>query len=348
MKNVLFATTALVAMAGSAMAASHGSNISLDWSGDFEAGYNDDVENGAFGSASLGLDVTVDFGDSVVGSVGIDFDSAGAIVSYIQFEYDSGSSLSALLRFGDLNDEGASERYYADRDGMALDVENHDSTNDIVAEVTFGSISVAAGCQIDTVAPAGACLGYNVGAGATFGSIELGLGYDDSANAGGQRTAVSADTTFGSFDVGASYITNGTDNSIGVEVGGTFGAIEVGVYYASNSAAANAYGVSADYSAGALTIGVYYDNDGANSYGVDLGYAITDSLTANAGYFNGTADVLSVNGTVTTATTSGFYYVGVDYAVNDNISATLSYATANEFGAPEYKQGITALITAEF
>ena len=390
MKNVLFATTALVAFAGAASAASHGSNVTLDWSGDFEAGYNDVIEGGVFGSASLGLDVTVDFGDSVTGAIGFDLATAGITWSYVEFNYDAGSSLTAMLRYGDLNDKGASERYYSDRSGMNVDVENHDGGNDVVAEVSFGSISVAAGCEVDTAAAtAGQCLGMNVGVGATFGSIELGVGYDDGSNGQNTATAVSADATFGAFSLGVSYAdgstvvsvkdvadTNDADatvnpgatvyivaqNSIGVEVGYDISdSLSVGAYYAMNSVDGDSYGVSADFSAGALSLSAYYDHsivfgatlpvgtdvdgDGfytggqtaalvtTDSYGLDLGYDVSDMLTMNAGVFNDGAFV---------------YYIGVDYAVNDNITATLSYATSDAISGPEYKDGITALITASF
>ena len=366
MKNVLFATTALVAMAGSAMAASHGNNIDLAWSGDFEIGYNDEVTGGSYAAASLGLDVTVDFGDSVTGAVGIDFATTGTTWTYVEFNYDAGNALSASLRYGDLLGAGASERYYSPADGMAVGVETHDGGNDVVAEVSFGSISVAAGCQV----AANVCQGINVGAGATFGSIKLGLGYDSNELVAPLQRgviAVSADATFGKFNVGVSYASGSAaaaippvfgpppvpgvpaklaETSLGLAVGGTFGAVEVGAYYAANSVAADAYGFTVDYSAGAMTVGAYYDAAAATSYGLDVAYDVSDSLTANAGYFNGSATVYTLG--TPAATVGGYYYVGVDYAVNSNITATLSYATADAFGAPEYAQGISAFITASF
>ncbi len=344
MKNVLFATTALVAMAGAASAQS------LTWSGDATVGYNDVIEGGVFADGSLSVKGSVDLGDNVTASASfkvVTFDASGIAIGtgvpIVAVNFDNGT-LAASLTWGDLNDGGASELYYADRSAMALDVENQDDNiNDgyaIVATVGFGDFNVAVGC--DGIAD-NVCDGFNVGAGATFGSIKVGLGYDDAANANGSRTALSADATFGSIDVGASYITDGTDNSIGLVASTTFGSVDVGAYYAMNSAAliTDGYGLTVDYAAGAITVGAYYDNkdDGtgtntaASSYGVDLGYAVTDQLTANAGLKNA--------GTMV-------YYVGVDYAVNDNISATVSYATANKISGPEYKDGITALITASF
>ena len=330
MKNVLFATTALVAFAGAASAASHG-GATLDWSGEVTAGYNDVLEGGLFFDGTLTVDGSVDLGDYVTASIAWDvvtFDESGVDlgddIPTITIGFDNGT-IAAKLIAGDQDDDGASEMWYADRDGMDLDVWNWDNNaNDFTAVVEFGNFGVAA-------TTCSSCSGTSYGATATFGSIELGLGFDDGA--GPNNTAVSADATFGSFDVGASYITDGTDDSIGIAVGGTFGSIEVGAYYAINSSAPDAFGVDATYTAGALTVGAYFDDDGTSSYGLDVEYAVSDMLTASAGLFD--------DGTMV-------YYVGVQYTVNDNISATVSYATADEISGPEFKDGISAFITATF
>jgi len=349
MKTVLFATTALVAFAGAASAASHDSGATVSFSGNMTAGYNDAVKGGLYYDTDLDLAASVDFGDNVTAkltyqlvSTADNVEAGTDIDPTVEITY-TGGSLTASLKYGDLGDKGASEYFYGDRDGMAVDVENHDADRDVRALLEFGSFGVAAGCQITGL---GDCAGLNVGAGATFGSIELGVGYDDGSSGQTAVTAVSADATFGSFEVGVSYATSTPENSVGVTVDSTFGAIKVGAYYASNSASSNAYGVSVDYAAGALTLGAYYDSATINSYGVDVGYAVSDSLTASAGYFNGEASVYTAG---TKADTVGsYYYVGIEYTVNDNISATVSYATANEISGPEFKQGISAFISADF
>ena len=337
MKNVLFATTALVAMTGSAFAASHGgmSGTTVAFSGAMTAGYNDVIEGGMFYDADLDLTATVDFGDSVVATLTTQVangDETGGTFVFtptVDIAY-TGGSYSASLRVGDMNDKGASEYFYKDRSGMAIDVENQDNGTHARALVEFGNFGVAVGCDLTG---SNACTGMNVGAGATFGSIKLGVGYDSAATTGGARTGVSADATFGSFDVGASYITDNTNNSIGVKVGTTFGAAKVGAYYAMNSAAADEFGVSVDYTSGAMTVGAYYDNNGASTFGVDVGYAVSDSLKASVGVKSGG---------------STDYYAGIVYDVNSNISATVSYATADAISGPEFKDGITAMITAKF
>ena len=344
MKNVLFATTALVAFAGVASA-----EATVDFSGEINAGYNDVIEGGLFWSADLDALFTVDLGDNVAVTASAtllswsqDSSASTADLDYVEVAY-TGGSFTAALKYGDLGDKGASEYYYSDRDGMAIDVENHDGTEDVRAMVTFGAFGVAVGC--DNVSNGDCDDGFSVGLGATFGSIELGVGYDeaDSGNSDGgndesaETIGVSADATFGAMSVGVSYATAGSDDSIGVAVGYTISdALSVGAYYALNNNDDDAYGVSVDYSAGALTVGAYYDgvsNGGQDEFGVDASYAVTDMLTANAGMFN--------DGTTV-------FYVGIDYAVNDNITATVSYADADEISGPEYKEGISAFITATF
>ena len=339
MKNVLFATTALVAFAGAASAASHASGVTLDWSGSATAGYNDVIELGLFWDLDLGIKASVDLGDSVTASVdwtAVVADETGVTVggeiATVTIAFDN-DTISAKLIAGEQDENGASEMWYADRDGMALDVNTWFlGASDFTAVVEFGNFGVAA-------TTCSSCTNVSYGAKATFGSIELGFGYDDTTT----NTAVSVDATFGSFDVGASYITDGTDDSIGIAVGGTFGSFDVGAYYALNSGAtiADGFGVSVDYSAGALTVGAYFDsvddgsvsNTSVSSYGVDVGYEMSDVLTASAGVFD--------DGTTV-------YYVGIEYTVNENISATVSYATANEISGPEFKDGISAFITATF
>jgi len=334
MKNVLFTTTALVALAGAAAA-------EVGFSGAVTAGYNDEIEGGLFWEADLDLTGSVDLGDNVTAEVTVQmgdwFNDGGtdhnAITAEIAY---TGDTLSASLKFGDLGDKGASEYFYSDRSGMELDVENHDGTEDVRALLEFGNFGVAVGCgEVGN----GTCDdGMNIGAGATFGSIELGIGYDEDAGGQTQVTAVSADTEFGAISVGVSYATSSTDpeGSIGVEVGfDVSDALGLGVYYAANDVGDDAYGASVDYTAGALTAGVYFDHTpgGVDEFGVDVSYAVNDMLTANAGYFDDGA---------------GVFYVGMDYAVNDSITATVSYADADEISGPEYKDGITALITASF
>lgn len=398
MKNVLFTTTALVALAGAASA-------EVAFSGELTAGYNDVIEGGLFWEANLNLSASVDMGDNVTATLSVDVtewaDGADGVGSNATVEIAyTGNPFSASLKMGDLGDEGASEYFYADRDGMALDVENHDGNSDARALVEFGNFGVAVGCHV----AANECAGMNVGLGATFGSIELGVGYDDGANGQAERLGVSADAAFGALSVGVSYLSasshgyghdefdaNDADDTIvgggGAGIDFTYAedtyavaigydvsdAISVGAYYASNGYSGDAYGASASYTAGALSLSAYYDHevssswagmdgmdldgdgsytgfqwgtDTVDSYGLDVAYAVNDQITANAGI-----NMLSESDNRAAVADKGdttLWYVGVDYAVNDNITATVSYAEGDEISGPEYKDGISAFITASF
>jgi hypothetical protein len=376
MKNVLFATTALVAIAGSAMAASHGGAPAISFSGDVEAGYNDEHMGGLYVIGDVGAKASVDMGGNITASVawgGIHYDASSATPITIsnkitaEFVY-TGSSYTASLRLGDMNDKGASEYFYKDRSGMALDVENQDNhNNDVRALIQFGNYGIALGCgqpsNVTATTPnalgtLGACQGMNVGLGATFGSIKLGVGYDDAANlnktnVASPRTAVSVDTTIGSIDLGLSYITDNTNNSIGVTVGKTFGSVKVGAYYAANSGLpVDAYGLSLGYASGAMDVKFAWDHAASDVYSVDASYAVSDALKFKAGYTNGSETVYTAavnpGPAVKGPVVGSHYQVGVEYKVNSAISATLAYSNADGFGAAGYNQGISAFITASF
>ncbi len=364
MKNVLFATTALVAMTGTAMAASHGgmSAPAISFNASVEAGYNDEHMGGLYATGDAGATATVDLGDNVTATVswaGINFDQSSATPITLsqkvtaEFVY-TGSAYTASLLLGDMNDKGASEYFYKDRSGMKLDVENQDNRNDARALIQFGNYGVAVGCNAPASNRLGACDGMNIGLGATMGSVKIGVGYDDAANAGGARTGVSVDTTIGSIDLGVSYITDNTNNSIGVTVGKTFGSVKVGAYFAANSAATapDGYGLTLGYSSGAMSIDAAWDHLATDTYTVDASYAVSDALKIKLGYSNASETVYTAPANpgpaVKAPSTADHYQVGVEYAVNSNVSATLAYSNADGFGDAAYNQGISAFISASF
>lgn len=344
MKNVLFATTALVAMAGAVAAQEVG------FSGSLTAGYNDETNGGLFWEANLELSASVDLGDNVTASVDVtlfEWDGVSSDTDFsptVEIAY-TGDPLTASIKFGDLNDKGASEYFYADRSGMEEDVANHDGNQDVRVLLGFGNFGLAVGCG--DVANGDCDDGINVGAGATFGDFKIGLGYDEGAGAQSEAIAVSVDTTFGALDVGVSYIdVTGNQTSLGLEVAYTVSdALSVGAYFADNSVDGSGYGVNLDYTAGPLTAGVFFDYDASESqdeYGVEVAYQVTDMLTGYAGFMSGSFDQISGPGV------GDFFYVGAVYAVNDNISATVSYSDMDEEGNPEFMQGVTASITGTF
>ncbi|MBL4871874.1 MAG: porin [Rhodobacteraceae bacterium] len=348
MKNVLLTTTALVIFAGAASA-----EVSLSAGADL--GYNDLVNGGLFYDVNIDLTGTFDLGDGYAATIsyGFDFDNSGGLAYPVPWSGASTASFDTFptieitspygsLKGGDLGDKGASEYFYKDRDGMAIDAENHDSSTrfDVRALVEFGNIGLAVGGAGDG---AGGIDGLSVGAGTTFGNITVALAYDeaDAALAGDTvlaTTGVSLDTTVGGASIGLSYISDTVDTSTGVAVGFDVSAdLSVGVYYANNSGGDDMYGVTAAYTMGALALDVYYDSgNGAtvDTMGLNVSYDIMADLTGYAGVYN---DSLT-----------SVFYVGAVYAINDNLTATVSYADANEIDGPDFKDGTTVMLSASF
>ncbi|OUS04142.1 hypothetical protein A9Q96_14360 [Rhodobacterales bacterium 52_120_T64] len=336
MKNVLLTTTALVLFAGAAAA-------EVSWSGGADIGYNDsdEFDTDLFYDANVDLLGSFDLGDGYAATISYGFD-----LEVDELSNDDNPTIEITAPFGslkggDLNDKGASEYFYKDRDGMSVDVENHDTKArfDVRALAEFGAFGVAVGTQ-----DADPDTGLNFGAGGTFGDVTVGFGFDDEDNAGGQRTAVSADMAFGAASIGVSYASiDGGQDSTGIAVGYDVSAdLSVGVYYADNSVDGGNYGGSVDYAMGDLTVGLYYDFIDAgdyNQFGIDASYALMDNVTLYVGY-------LDLDGEVTSDDDGG--YVGVVYAINDNLSATISYAEGYEISGPEFRDGTTVMLSASF
>jgi hypothetical protein len=227
---------------------------------------------------------------------------------------------------------------------------------------TFGDISFGLGYDDDD----NGVQVTAVSADTTFNGITVGVSY--AAAVGSTASfAVDANDAAAAADPaveGTDFNTTTTvydENSIGLELGFEVSSdLSVGAYYANNSVAGDAYGVSASYTTGALTVGAYFDHTVAYGYpgtgvdadadgyeagagtlaasendewGIDVSYAVSADLTAYAGYFD--------DGT-------GVSYVGATYAFNDSLSATVSYAEADEISGPEFKNGTTVMLSASF
>ncbi|MCF6273484.1 MAG: porin [Rhodobacteraceae bacterium] len=371
MKNVLFASTALVAFAAAGVASAQDSAVTVDWAAEFTLGFyaaenpglgNNIADEGFYTDGSIGISAAVDLSDSVSASLDwdvLEFDGATgtALANNLPTAavmFDNGT-IEASLTWGDLNDGGASELYYEERRLMRVELENHDSSTSpaVVAELVFGKYSVAAGCELSGTNN-GVCQGANFGLGATFGSVDIGVGLDR-ISAGVQDLgvlAISADATFGAFEVGASYAAsidnanaNAAENSIGLKARYDINdAISVMAFYTRNTEVGyeNSYGIDVDYTSGAIDLTAYFElrdeaGNGERAFGIDGSYAVTDTLNVLAG--------VNID-SVWTDTTN--YYVGVDYEVNDNITAGLAYNSGDETGDAEYKEGIDAWLSASF
>ncbi len=132
------------------------------------------------------------------------------------------------------------------------------------------------------------------------------------------------------------------ETSVGVAVGYDVSAdLSVGVYYASNDVAGDNYGASASYVMGAMAVDVYYDHvdlGDMEQFGFNASYAVSSDLTVYAGYFDADGEIGADEGG----------YAGVVYAINENLSATVSFAEADEIDGPEFKDGTSIFLSASF
>ncbi len=331
MKNVLFTTTALVAMAGAAAADSH---AGVSWAGDVEVGYNDVIDGGFYVDGGLDLTGFVALENDVTVEVTFGADIYGP-GSNTHLEWDDFPTLvvtTNLLTFTAGTIESAGADNYSAVDGMGGTAGFFEENGEFLVrlDATFGDIAVAVsgvatndqfGGPIDTL---------SVGASGSFGAVDFGIGYDD-----GGEVGVNVGTSLGSIDLDLAYQTDGVDNSIGLGVGATLGSVELAAYYAMNTGTDDAYGVSADASFGSVNVGAYWDADagGASNFGVDLDMAVSDTITAYAGYDQADS-----------------FYVGAIMTIAEGAAVGASYAdTAGaDHGPEDFKDGISVWFSAEF
>ncbi len=341
MKNVLFATTALVALAGAASA-------QVTVSGKTTFGYNNTAMGGLYSDGSFTLRGDVDLGDNVtayitwgasfefnndandIAAVGLFNPNGGTDddgVSWNGFPTVgiayTGNNMNASLEYGPL--AVASGKYYKSRAGMTTGLESASkSDTDILAVLGFGDFSLAVGCN---GVGDGVCDGLNYGLGATFGSITLGAGFDD-ANNGARAIGVSADATFGALSVGVSYAT-----ATGIIASGKTDGDDADYFnIVTPTATVNALGTS-------VSIGLSAAYAISDAFSVDASFATNaDTVTAaratsyaiGASY---TAGALTVKGAYANKASLGFANTGVD-ADGDGVSTTIA-------AAPGYTQTTT-------
>lgn len=346
MKKVLFTTTAIVAMSsGMAFAASHSSG-NIGFSGETVVGYNDDIEGGIFQETNIDVKASKDAGNGfmVGGHVRLNLDWAeGAGESNnLEFKNIYVETPVGKLEYADSFDgTGASDTFYNDRDGMAEDMTNGDGHNGLKWSGDLGDFGYAIDAgNLSGNSTVNTGDHYTIGAGATFGDFELGLGWENESHEGaGGVIGVSADFSVAMLSVGASYIDSDVETSTGIAVGyAVTPDLDLSVYYAMNDVAEDAWGVGVEYSANGFAIEVNYDDDGTDAFSsFDASYEVAGFGTLFAGYDEGTHSAVG-----------GAGYVGVEVDVADGITATVAYSDADEIDGPEFKDGTSAFLTLTY
>ena len=305
MKNILFATTALVATAGIASA-----DVSI--SGFAEVGIADTGSAaGTADTSNVGLHQDVDVTFSMSGEtdnglafgVSVDLDEAGLMGNHAS---NNGTALSLSGGFGKLtvgNTNGALDQAMTTvtGPGSILDQEtSHDgfkgdyldgSYDGQIAryDYTAGDLTVSASVELLDTDLTGRSSGNAVGVKYNMGNITFGAGVQ-SADVVGNGTDTNA------FTLSSSATTVGKVDATGVSVSGTFGAFTAGVVltsYDSNIALADAdhTHVGVSYTQGAMTLGANYGDFDSDTNAQDrdgmaftANYALGGGATVQAGY----------------------------------------------------------------
>ncbi|MFT7509157.1 MAG: outer membrane protein OmpU [Sulfitobacter sp.] len=269
MKNLLIASTALVASAGFASA-----DIALDGSANMGVKYNAAAAN------TTTIHHEVDFGISGSGTTdgGLTF---GASLDVDDQNGDDGnvndSEVFISGAFGTLtvgSVSAATDGFgSADVgfDGIGVDddaegIKNAGGTADAHFKATFDALTITVAGH-STNGDASIALGYKMG------DFSASIGHSDNSGLGGNRAATS------------------------IQLGGTFGAVKANAFYTdgSGSVTTNGYGVDFGYTMGATTFTIAYGDTDAAGDDADYGIGAAHSLGGGATLAGGVGSVDGVS-----------------------------------------------------
>lgn len=363
MKSILLTSTALVAFAGAAMADGH-AEAGIDFAGEAELGYNDDVEDGFFWSADLDVTATAALDNGVVATATFGLDIAEENGSDLGGTVTSGdytltvSAGSSTLTFGD-TDPVAEDRF-GGVDGMdAENFNDQDAHFDVVgfdamlvgeteiagftAAVSFG-VDSGDGDLLDGVDDLDALQVYVSGA---FGSVDVEFAYQEAVAGTPDVFGIGVSTSVAGADITVAYADDETITSTGIQISYPVGPATIGGYYTVNDGGTDDYGLSAEYSSGALAIEASYDVSDADessdtdSYAIEGSYDVGNGLVVLAGVLGDEAENTA-------------YYVAGEYDLGGGAELLVSFAddegndTNDEIGDPEYNHGTTVAISFTF
>jgi outer membrane protein OmpU len=367
MKNILLASTAIVAFAGAAFADGHSA---VTFGGDASLGFNDDIEDGFFWDSKImtGFSSTLDNGLTASASFDLNIanDDDADTVDFDDYTL-SLTSQSGGLYYGVT--AYAAETLWQSAGDMAGDSFS-EADNDIVlrGELTFGSVTAAVSTAIEDHAGTEAddnATQLSVAAVADLGTFTVGFAYQEESGLFGGAAAtgdfnmdevfgVFASTMVGGLDVTLAYAeeTLSGQSSVGVEVGYTMGDINVGFYYVSEdgNVETESYGVSAGYTAGPIALAAYFNTDlGSDEYALQGSYDLGNGLVLTAGVIDGDS----------TTDNDFASYIIADYDLGGNASVMASFADGNNaggsasgdidtFGGYELKAGTTIELSFAF
>lgn len=352
MKNILLASTALVAFAGAASA-----DISLSGTG--KIGYNDDHEGGVYTDLDVDFKFSqeLDNGWTAAGRYGFEFaDGAGADsnADFGSFD-DNNLQLSLTSDFGGVyygDYEFAAATYWSGVSDMDTDgFSEQDGETVIRAEAIFGDFKGGVSYAVDN--GTGDTEQLSLGVSGSVANFTVAAAYQEDTTYDSGEDDWNADEVFGlalgtSFagaDVTFAYSSSNDENSIGL--GASYAvsdAITVSASYVVESVDdADAYGFGVEYSEGPFAVSFEYDrNNEEDEFFLEGSYEVSDLVTVYAGYVddegNGdteayvaaeydlgsSASVLASYGSVGDAYTGDSDEVGNDYEVFEGVTLQLT------------------------
>jgi outer membrane protein OmpU len=368
MKNILLATTAIVAFAGAAAADGHSG---VSFVGDASLGYNDDISDGFFWDSKIktGFSSTLDNGLTASASFDLnianddDADDVAFDDYTLSLTSETGGLYYGVTAF-------AAESLWQSAGDMAGDsFSEYDNDIALRGELTFGSVTAAVSTVIEDTNGLEAdddATQLSVAAVADLGTFTVGFAYQEESGTfggglggGGDLNAdevlgLFASTTLAGFDVALAYAeeTNSGQSSVGLEVGYAVGDITFGAYYVSEdgNTADESYGVSAGYTSGPMALAAYFNTDlDSDEFAVQGSYDLGNGLVMTAG---------SIDGDSTTDNDFAAFIVA-DYDLGGGASVMASFADANNvgtltsddidtFGGYELKHGTTVELSFAF
>jgi len=355
MKSILLASASVFAFAGAAAA-------EVTFSGDAELGYNDDIENGIYWGAGLGVAGSTELDNGLTAGFTLDVDLKNESNS----SYDLGdvetsdfvvslSTDNASLDFGDT--APSAERHWSgvtniDNDGFYEGDDGADEEAMLVGEYTYGSVTGSlsyhlfdsnGGSEDDDL------IGLQFAAVADLGQFGVTLAFQDDDNQGGQIFGLSGTTTVGGADITASFVNNdsgagGTpETAFGIEGSMPFGPVTATLFYVRQNDDAfgneidDNYGVAMAYAEGPVSVEAFYHDGNDEDFGLHASYDVGNGLVIYAG---GSDD-------------DGAYGAG-EYDLGGGASLLVAYADDNdnpgndEIGPQEYNNGTTVEVSFEF
>ncbi|WP_412505286.1 porin [Roseovarius sp. SYSU LYC5161] len=366
MKSILLASASVFAFAGAAAADGH---TDLNVTGDAELGYNDDIDNGMYWGAGLGvsastaLDNGVTAGFSLDIDIDEDFETDGILSSESTLSQNlvstsdfvlSLSTDSASLDFGDT--DPSADRHWSgvtnmDNDGFA-EVGDASEEGQLVGEYTFGDVTGSLSyAVVDTNgAPNDDDLtNMQFAAVADLGQFGVTVAYQDEDNPGGEIFGLSGSTTLSGADITASFVNNDSDaadtpeTAFGVEGSMPFGPVTATLFYVSQQDDAagtevdDNYGFAIAYSEGPVAVDAFYHDGNDEDFGLHASYDVGNGLVVYAGG----SDADGVYG-------AGEYDLGGGAALLVAYADDEDDATNDEIGPQEYKHGTTVEVSFEF